>query len=89
MSFAVYILECVDGTLYVGSTNNLHIRLHQHNNLKSGARYTKQRRPVKLVYSETYETFREARKREYQLKDLRRKEKLALVSHSKQKSNTS
>lgn len=79
MGFFVYILECSDGTFYVGSTNNLEKRLYQHNNLKSGATYTKGRRPVKLLYSENLPTFREARQREYQLKTLSRQEKLDLI----------
>lgn len=81
MPFTTYILECSDLTLYVGSTNNLEKRLHQHNNLKSGANYTKGRRPVRVVYSETCETFKEARQREYQLKCLTRAEKLKLLHH--------
>lgn len=80
MSFYVYILKCSDNTLYVGSTNDLEKRLHAHNNLKSGAHYTKIRRPVTLVYSETCETFAESRRREAELKKLSRVEKLLLVA---------
>lgn len=75
----VYILKCADKTLYVGCTNNLARRLHQHNRLKSGAHYTKIRRPVSLAYSETFQTLGEARRRESELKKLRREEKVALV----------
>jgi putative endonuclease len=78
--YSVYILECADSTLYIGSTNDLEKRLHQHNNLKSGAHYTKIRRPVVLKYSEIAATFAEARKREGELKRLKREEKLALFS---------
>lgn len=78
--FFAYILECKDKTLYVGSTNNLEKRLHEHNHSKNGAHYTKIRRPVVLKYSETLETFGEARKREGQLKRLSRIEKLKLIS---------
>jgi putative endonuclease len=78
--FFAYILECKDKTLYIGSTNNLEKRLHEHNNSKNGAHYTKIRRPVVLKYSETLETFSEARKRESQLKRLSRVEKLKLIS---------
>ena len=78
--FFTYILECKDKTLYVGSTNNLEKRLHEHNNSKNGAHYTKIRRPVVLKYSETLETFGEARKRENELKKLSRAEKLKLIS---------
>lgn len=76
---AVYILECNDGTLYIGSTNHLEKRLHEHNHLKSGAHYTKIRRPVTLAYFEPFETLSEARKREYVLKQLTRSEKLELI----------
>lgn len=75
----VYILECADGTLYVGSTNDLEKRLHQHNHLKSGARYTKARRPVVLRYSETKKTLNLARSRECEIKSWKRKEKLELI----------
>ncbi len=78
-SHVVYILECADKTLYVGCTNNLEKRLHQHNHLKSGAHYTKIRRPVALVYSENFKTLGRARHREHELKKLRREEKIALL----------
>ncbi len=76
--FYVYILECADTTLYVGSTLNLEKRLHEHNTLKKGAHYTKIRRPVILKYHEIYETYALARAREAALKRLTRKAKLAL-----------
>jgi putative endonuclease len=75
-----YILKCADDTLYVGSTPDLEKRLHQHNNLKSAAHYTKIRRPVTLVYSEKFETLKESRAREVELKKLSRKEKQDLIS---------
>jgi putative endonuclease len=80
MTHYTYILKCADDTLYVGSTNDLEKRLHQHNNLKQGAHYTKIRRPVVLVYSEVCESFSVARKREAELKRLSRVEKLSLIS---------
>ena len=80
MQYFVYILECADKTLYVGSTNNLEKRLHNHNNSKSGAHYTKIRRPVSLKYSESFQTKSEALKRECALKKLSRVEKLNLFS---------
>lgn len=80
MPHFVYILECADGSLYTGSTNDLEKRLHKHNNLKSGAHYTKIRRPVVLRYSEAVATFAEARAREGEIKRLSREEKLALIS---------
>jgi putative endonuclease len=74
----VYILKCNDGTLYTGSTNNLEKRVHAHNHAKSGAHYTKIRRPVTLVYSETCETYALARKREGEVKAMSREQKLVL-----------
>lgn len=77
--FYVYILECRDKSLYVGSTNDIEKRLHEHNNLKSGAHYTKIRRPVTLVYKEELATYSEARAREAALKRMSRSEKLELI----------
>ena len=79
---SVYILRCADDTLYVGSTNDLEKRLHQHNHAKSGAHYTKIRRPVTLVWSESVPSLAVARAREAELKRLTRAEKLALVGGS-------
>lgn len=79
MNYFVYILECVDTTLYVGSTNDLEKRVHQHNNSKNGAHYTKIRRPVKLVYSEILKTYGESRAREAEIKRMRRAEKIDLI----------
>ncbi len=76
--YTVYILECADWTYYAGSTNNLEKRLHEHNNLKSGAHYTKIRRPVVLRYSETVGTLAQARAREAALKRMNRTEKQSL-----------
>jgi putative endonuclease len=79
ISHYTYILRCCDQTLYVGSTNDIKKRLHSHNNLKSGAHYTKIRRPVELVWSKKYKTLGEARKKEAELKRLSRAEKLLLL----------
>lgn len=79
MSYFVYILECADKTLYVGSTNNLGKRVHAHNHAKSGAHYTKIRRPVTLRYSEVCIDYAHARKREAELKRLTRAQKLVLI----------
>jgi len=73
--YYVYILECADGTYYAGCTNNLDKRLRQHNNAKAGAHYTKIRRPVVLKYSEKMETLTDARRREAEIKRLKRAEK--------------
>jgi putative endonuclease len=77
---STYILLCADSTLYVGSTTDLVRRLDEHNNSKKGAHYTKIRRPVKLVYSEEYETINEAKKRECEIKSWEREKKLELIS---------
>ncbi|OGZ43478.1 MAG: hypothetical protein A3H64_02120 [Candidatus Ryanbacteria bacterium RIFCSPLOWO2_02_FULL_45_11c] len=79
MAYIVYILKCNDNSLYVGSTNNLEKRLQQHNESKSGAHYTKIRRPVSLMYSELCSTLKEARRREVELKSWKRKKKLEFI----------
>lgn len=74
----VYILKCADNSLYTGWTNNLEKRIKAHAEGK-GAKYTKARLPIELVYFEEYEDKREAMKREYAIKQLKRKEKLELI----------
>ena len=73
-----YILKCKDDSLYTGWTNDLKKRISFHNAGK-GAKYTKARRPVELVYYEEFQTREEAMKREYAIKQLSRKEKEALI----------
>ncbi len=73
-----YIVECNDGTLYTGWTNRLEERMKSHNE-GIGAKYTRPRLPVRLVYYEEYATKQEAMKREYAIKRLRRKDKLMLI----------
>lgn len=75
MSYFIYILQCSDKSYYVGCTNNLERRLRQHNESKWGARYTKIRRPVVLLYSEQFETLLEARRGEAEIKGWRREKK--------------
>ncbi|MBU3013703.1 GIY-YIG nuclease family protein [Poseidonibacter lekithochrous] len=79
MSYFVYILECNDGSLYTGITKDLTKRLDEHNTKDSGAKYTKARRPVKLIYEETSENRSTASKREYEIKKLSRLKKLQLI----------
>lgn len=79
-TFYVYILECSDNTYYTGCTQNLEKRLKEHNFLKSGAHYTKIRRPVILKYHEKFATLLEARGREAEIKMWERKRKEALWS---------
>lgn len=83
--YYVYILTCNDGTFYTGSTSNLVKRIHEHNTLKSGAHYTKIRRPVSLTYHETHNTYKEARSREAEIKRLTRQEKETLIKNTLQK----
>ena len=73
-----YIVKCSDGTFYTGWTNDLTRRMETHNQGR-GAKYTKARRPVILIYYETFETKEEAMKREYAIKRLSRKEKEELI----------
>jgi len=73
-----YILECKDGTYYTGWTNNLDKRLKDHNEGK-GAKYTKPRLPVSLIYYEEFQTKEEAMRREYAIKRMSRSEKSKLV----------
>lgn len=77
-----YIVECSDHTLYTGWTNDLEKRIQAHNDGK-GAKYTKTRRPVRLVYFETFSTKEEAMSREYRIKRLSRKEKEQLIAGRK------
>lgn len=73
-----YIVKCSDGTFYTGWTNDLTRRMEAHNQGR-GAKYTKARRPVTLIYYETFETKEEAMKREYAIKRLSRKKKEELI----------
>lgn len=75
----VYMLRCGDGSLYTGWTNDLEKRLAAHKSGR-GSRYTRSRLPVELVYYETMETKQQAMSREYQIKKLRREEKLSLIA---------
>jgi len=76
--FFVYIARCSDGSLYTGYTSDLEMREKQHNEGK-GARYTRGRGPVKIVYSERFQNKSNAMKREYQIKKMKREEKERLV----------
>ena len=81
-SWKLYILRCCDGTLYTGITTDVDRRLEEHRTGK-GAKYTKARLPVELVYYETFETKEEAMSREYAIKQLSRKEKDELIGKKK------
>jgi putative endonuclease len=82
--YYTYILECRDKTLYTGITTDLNRRISQHNQRK-GAKYFKRpgKIPAKLVYYETFSNRSEASKREYQIKRLKREEKLELIIDKK------
>jgi putative endonuclease len=82
MSFFVYLLECRDKTFYCGYTTNLEKRLINHNK-GIGSKYTKRRRPVRIIYFEKLETRSLAMKREYQIKQFSRKQKEELVKTKK------
>ena len=73
-----YIVRCSDGSLYTGWTNDLEKRIKAHNEGK-GAKYTKSRRPVELVYYEAFEKKEEAMSREWAIKQMSREEKKGLL----------
>lgn len=76
----VYMVACADGSLYTGITTDLVRRLAEHNSVRGGARYTRPRRPVRLVYSERAASRSAAAKREYRIKQLPAAGKKALIS---------
>ena len=82
MKHYCYLVKTSEDTLYCGYTNDLNKRIAAHNNGK-GAKYTKTRLPVKFVYSEEFDNKSEAMKREWQIKQLTRKEKLKLINDHK------
>ena len=79
MSYFFYLARCSDNSLYSGSCVNVQRREDCHNSGK-GAKYTRSRRPVKIVYSEEFESLSEAKKREAQVKSFSRIEKEKLIS---------
>ncbi len=79
LSWIVYILECGDDTLYTGMTKDLDRRIVEHESGK-GAKYTRGRGPLKIIYTECHDTMRQASKREAEIKSLDRTAKLKLVS---------
>jgi putative endonuclease len=78
--YYLYILKCSDGTLYTGITSDLKRRVEEHNSSPKGAKYTRARRPVELVYSKRFRDRSSASKAEARLKGLPRDEKLKLIS---------
>lgn len=84
MAAYTYIVECADGSLYTGWTTDLIKRIGAHNS-GTGAKYTNGRTPVKLVYFEEYPDKKTAQQREYAIKSLPRKRKIALIAACKNK----
>ncbi len=80
--YHLYILECIDKSLYTGITVDLDRRIKEHNHSKLGAKYTKARRPVNLVYSQKFTNRSLASKEESRIKSLSREEKLELIRTS-------
>ena len=78
MTHYAYIVKCADGTLYTGYTNDLAKRMKAHNEGK-GAKYTRTRRPVELIYYEEFGTKEEAMSREWHIKQLTRSDKEELI----------
>ena len=79
----VYLLQCADQSLYAGITKDLVRRIQQHNgHLAGGARYTRARRPVALVWSEACDSRSDAQQKEHVLRGLSREQKLALIAGS-------
>jgi putative endonuclease len=78
-SYYFYVVECSDGSYYAGYTNNLSVRIRKHNEGK-GAKYTRSRTPVRLIFSRKYKTKREALQAEYRFKQLSRKEKEQFIA---------
>jgi putative endonuclease len=83
MSYFVYIVKCIDDTMYTGIATDVEKRIAEHNSPDGkGAKYTRSRRPVKLVYAEAIATRSSAQSREYAIKQLSRAGKLALIKKS-------
>ena len=83
LAYYVYILRCADATLYTGITTDMQRRVKEHNNSPKGAKYTKARRPVTLVYSELHPDKSRALQREYKIKKLTKMQKEKLLEESK------
>lgn len=79
--YYLYILKCADDSLYTGITVNLDQRVNQHNSSKLGAKYTRTRRPVKVVYTKKFANRSKAVKEELRIKKLSRKEKLKMIGN--------
>lgn len=85
--YHLYLLECADGTFYAGITVDLARRVSEHNSSRRGAKYTRGRRPVRLVYTKKFRDRAEATRAEIQIKKLSRQEKLNLLKNKTASSN--
>ncbi len=79
--YYLYILKCADKTLYTGITVDLDRRVEEHNDSKLGSKYTRARRPVKVIYSKEFLNRSSASKEENRIKNLSREEKLELIKN--------
>ena len=82
-NWCLYVLLCADGTYYTGVTTDVARRLKEHNALSTGAKYTKTRRPVELIYSTAFKDRSSAQKAEYKFKRLTRKQKEKVINESR------
>lgn len=78
--WVTYMVRCADDSLYTGITTDVERRLHEHNQKRNAAAYTRSRRPVTLVYQETFQTRAEAARREYVIRTLPKAEKEKLIT---------
>lgn len=76
----LYVAKCSDSTLYTGITTDIDRRIHEHNNTKKGAKYTSSRRPIYVVYIDTFSNRSTASKAECKFKKLSRKEKIKIIN---------
>lgn len=81
MNYSVYIVRCSDNTLYTGIATDVKRRIHEHNHSSKGAKYTKARRPVTLVYTQKFPNRSEASKREYAIKKMSKEKKLEMIKN--------
>jgi putative endonuclease len=79
--YYVYILRCADSSLYTGITVDINRRVDEHNHSKKGAKYTKMRRPVELIYKKKHPNRSLASKKEHEIKKLSKKQKLELIEN--------
>jgi len=80
--WVVYIVQCMDKSFYTGITTDIQRRIIEHNSDGKGARYTRSRQPVKLVFQQTFESRSLACKQEYVIKQLSRDQKIKLIADS-------